>query len=95
MAKDSSFVALNDKNTIIGHIDYIISKYCINDLVFNGMHNMMWIVNEARGSLSLKLFSKNVKMGDFGFTIGANSLQKKYFPLSNINIILIFFSIIN
>ena len=39
-----SFVALNDKNTIIGHIGYIISKYCINDLVFNGMHNMMWIV---------------------------------------------------
>lgn len=77
-----SFVALNDKNTIIGHIGYIISKYCINDLVFNGMHNMMWIVNEeARGSAGLKLFSKNVKMGDFGFAIGASKFTKKIFPL--------------
>ena len=60
-----SFVALNDKDKVIGHIGYIISKYCINGLVFNGMHNMMWIVDkEARGGAGLKLFSKNVKMGD-------------------------------
>ena len=58
------------------------------------MHNMMWIVNEE-AMVGLKLFSKNVKMGDFGFAIGASKFTKKDFHLSNINIILIFFSIIN
>ena len=60
------------------------------------MHNMMWIVNEeARGSAGLKLFSKNVKMGDFGFAIGASKFTKKIFPLVKYQYHFDIFSIIN
>ena len=77
-----SYIAVTEDDKVVGHIGYFLSKYSYNGHVYDGVHNMLWIVKpEVKGAVGLSLLDKTVIKADFSFAIGASNYSKVLFPL--------------
>ena len=75
----NSFVAINEKNEIIGVIGYTRDSYIYRDRKFTGILPFNWLVSDKyRGIIGIKLLQEVYKSGDFGFGLHGSESS---FPL--------------
>lgn len=88
----NAFVAVKNKDQIIGVIGYVLSVYSQNNNQYSGTIPISWKISpEYKGIAGVLLLKKVITLGDFGIAIGGSETAKdlyalfKYKYVSNIN----------
>lgn len=78
----NAFVAVNEKNVIIGEIAFSLSNYIQDTKEVYGVIPMNWkISREYKGMAGILLLKKVLSLGDFGITIGGSKTAQNLYPL--------------
>ena len=77
-----SFVAVNQNNTVIGHVGFTQNKYRLNNTELIGVHPIEWRIDrKVKGSLGIMLLKKVTCLGDFNIIIGGTKDAQLLYPL--------------
>lgn len=78
----NGFVAINDKNQIIGVIGYASSLFVKNGIEMEGVIFMSWIVSlNYRGFAGVSLLKKVSRLGDFSIAIAGSKLGQSFYSM--------------
>jgi len=78
----NAFVAVNDDNSIIGVIGYIVSIYKQGEKEVYGVFPVSWkILSGYKGFAGVMLFKKALKQGDFGMAIGGSKTARALYTI--------------
>ena len=78
----NAFVAVNDKNSIVGVIGYVLSKYVQGTKELYGVTPFSWKLKSGyKGMAGVSLFKKVSELGEIGIAIGGSEIAKKLYLL--------------
>lgn len=78
----NAFVAIDNKDQIIGVIGYVVSYYIQDQLKIKGVFPMSWKIKSGyKGFAGVLLMKKALEMGDFAFTTGGTRTALTLFPI--------------
>lgn len=85
----NAFVAVDNGNSIIGVIGYILSKYKEGEQEFNGVIPFSWkLKSNYKGMAGVSLFRKVSEIGDIEIAIGGTDIARKLYPLFKFNFLI-------
>jgi hypothetical protein len=78
----NAFVAINEKDQIIGVIGYVLSTYFHSNKQIEGVIPISWkISNTHQGFAGVMLFKKVLEQGQFAIAIEGSEIAQKLYPL--------------
>jgi len=80
--KYNAFVAVNEKEEVVGMIAYALASYKYYDRKVRGVIPMSWMIRQDyKGFIGIKLIKKVFELGDFGLAIGGSTAAKEIYPV--------------